>query len=411
MPTMKRSAEESNRAGLFDGSFAKCWVRSMLRSKTQVAASRAACGLLALAYFGLAAATPMGSVPATPPQSARQDSTVKRQKSESEATFKAEMMKLIARLRPAGAEREWHADMHSMGEDWATIEMRDLVQDGRVNLELLGSALEKCAIIRSSPTWTRGKPFYVSFQIPRWLNWTKGSAVPQIPGGLTVLAAPRVFGMNRELKPTNREDTYQLVGDLPAGTDKVEFLVTLALDDSHWKTKWTGRITVPVKLIEPAPFVPTDDPRITEAVKKEVNVWCAAYAEPSEFASIDAEWHRPLTGPLTETVVCLEVTLLKDNQPVCGLHVPDPDEAAYYSPDLDVPRFPSAEVRKEIGWGRNLGSYSVRVRGVKPPSESRWCRSKYWTGEYTVPLAGIVGKPGAPHRLPSPLTVQPKKAP
>lgn len=41
-------------------------------------------------------------------------------------------------------------------------------------------------------------------------------------------------------------------------------------------------------------------------------------------------------------------------------------------------------------WNRDeIERFTLRVRGVPPEKPSRWCRTQYWDGSFTVPLSEV----------------------
>lgn len=314
---------------------------------------------------------------------------------------------LIALLPPARQETTRDVKAGSWVESPASKEWAErIITPGKVTPEEIAAAVKACAVLRSSPTCIEGQPYHVWLRMPAWLPGEKAVAVAHLADAQPACAREKDGNRadcGNAIAGREERESFQTIGVLPAGTDHVDFTLTLTPSKIWGGPSITQSIdiTLPVELL-PAGFTitPNDSPELTALVRRHVIL---QFSNLRDTAFFNNWMYRPPTGPLANTLVRINLELLKDGVPVWSHTCRDPDdlygEAAWeHGDDMFISGCAAEESRRLD----TLFHYAVRVSGAPPEAETlsyvavdakqrvhypnQWSRRNYWSGQYTLPL-------------------------
>lgn len=299
---------------------------------------------------------------------------------------------LIARLPPARQERAWDAARGSVMDSAVANEWAKRVAAKKFTREEFAKAVQVCGMLRSSPTCFQNEPYHVWFRMPSWLPAQVAVARPS----LAAFAEAKVPDGPREkcgwvVAAEEVSESFQKIGILPPGTTVVQFDILISPSEV-WKgadITETVHVELPVKVVPRAEPEPVDDPELTRAVADAMVISCSpSFFWEDSSVSLSTEFRRPLNGPLVETLVALQIEIVKDDQVMFTHRIPDPDDE--YG-DMELASFASIRdgLALDIIHRKEIDRYSVRVRGVKPQTSNQLCRTQYWNGSITLPLSAV----------------------
>ncbi len=299
---------------------------------------------------------------------------------------------LIARLPPARQERAWDEATGSVIDSEAANEWAKRVAAKKFTRDEFSQAVRACGMLRSSPTCFENEPYHVWFRMPTWLWGHVAVARPVLAAFADAKAPERIrHGCGMVSAYEEERESFQAIGILPPESTEVQFEILISPSEV-WEgaeITETVRVTLPVRIVAKAEPEPVDGPEVTRAVAEAMVIFCSPglfWRDPS--VHLFTQFLRPLNGPLVETLVSLQIEILKDDQVVFTHCIPDPDDE--YG-DLELASFASIHdgLARDIIRRKEIDRYSVRVRGVKPQTSNQWCRTQYWSGSITLPL-GVV---------------------
>jgi hypothetical protein len=311
---------------------------------------------------------------------------------------------LIARLPTI--EREVVRDVKA--GDWddhpAVGEMRTRVNRGDIDSDEMARAFARVGALRSSPTWFRGVEWRIWFRMPSWLGSEifspegflnyEGTALPTYTGAFKATCRTMMpGGCGNAMAAQENDESYQAMGHLPPDATSVMCDVTIATTQFHDgpARSWKFQVSIPVHQVDAAPPVASDDQALTSLIRERVNVSCAnGFFNDGASVWLSSWFRRPHEGPLSETLAHLELSLLEEEKVVYRRTECDPDEkygeAAWGGFDFLRDAAAVAIVNRD-----RIERFRVRVRGLPPPEGmNQWCRTKYWSGEFTLPLENVL---------------------
>lgn len=307
---------------------------------------------------------------------------------------------LISRLPPARQEVVYDPSIRRPTDNRFSVEWGSRIAAGKVTPDELGAALRQCGMIRSSPTWFAGEPFFVWMRMPDWLPGQVATAKALLSNSAEIRTSEADLsrgGCGNAMAWQESQESRQCVGILPPGTREVVFKVEIAPSRFFGgaKLKWSGEITLPVEVVAKAPPAPIDTPELTALIQRASQVTCPnGFFKDGPAIWLNVRAARPLTGPLTSTLMCFKAELLKDGAVVATQLIDDPDEA-YGEERMSrilsrTTEFTRGELARSVILRKGIDHYTVRISGVAPSGPNQWCRTQYWSGSFTVPLAAAL---------------------
>lgn len=294
---------------------------------------------------------------------------------------------LISHLPLARSEQFELAPFRDVQTDVYVAEFQWRLEHRMVSHEDFGAALRKIQVIRSSPEWNKDTEYHVWFRLPTWLEGVEATAVANTENAKKI----RAYyigggGCGNALMGQEEEETYQAAGFLCEGTSQVVFQLTV--EDLHSRGSrviWTGNIVLPVQLVENSEYEPTDTQATNALVESTLRVeveWPESTSAVPLFYFYRNYGNSWAALP-DDTVIEREIALYKGSTEVVKQTVSDPRELRVSE---RWNQYATAEYFFETLNITDANLYTIRVRGVKPAKPSRWCKTKYWAGEYTMPL-------------------------
>jgi hypothetical protein len=299
---------------------------------------------------------------------------------------------LIKRLPPARSEILCDPAKLGYVEHPASEEFGRRLRAGTVTSEQLGAALVHTSPLRSSPLWFEGKEYAVWFRTPGWLCEYELTANARLDGASPAHASElcdNTCGVGAGLQ--RDRESYQPIATLPRETREIVFDVTARPLLHRRSPEWRGTIAVPVQVITPREFEADASPRLTEAVTKASSVWVDASGGLDAVALMGTRFDRPPTGATDGVSILLRTELLRDGMVVAHRVELEQDESYEGARVADTwMDWVKGDVARDLADPANENRFAIRVSGQRPPGASRWCRTRYWSGEFTVPLAGHI---------------------
>lgn len=311
---------------------------------------------------------------------------------------------LIRRLPPARQEVRRDIQAGTWVTSEACVEWERRLAAGKYTPAHLDAAIRHCAILRSSPICFEGEPYHIGLRLPRWLPGQSVVATTSLTPNLQFEAiemGEAGYTCGNAIAAQESAESFQPVGILPKGTTKVVFKVTITPSKyfDGGVLDWSGEIELPVQLIPKTDPKPIDSPALTALIRKATNISCfngfyqdGASVSLHSWAQRDPSPPSPPspTNPLANTLMRLKVELLKDGVIISSDTVEDPDEVDGMDRLTQPTTITHGDIACDIALRRNLDRYTVRVTGIAPTNPtrpSRWYRTQYWSGQYTLPLS------------------------
>jgi hypothetical protein len=342
------------------------------------------------ALLGIALAQPANSVSERPQGSPQTAGTRPPGAARSADLGALSNEQLIKLLPPARSELICDPAMVGDVEHPASQEFGRRLLADTVTSEQLGAALMQTTPLRSSPLWFDGKEYAVWFRTPGWLCGYELTAQARLDGASPAHAlelCDNACGVGMGLQ--RDRESYQPIARLPRDAREIVFDVTARPILHRRSPEWRGTVVVPVQVVASRDIEADASPRLTEAVRKAASVWVDATGGADAFALMGILFDRPPNGVTDGVSILLRIELLRDGIVVAHRVELEHDESYEGEAVADTGmEWIMGEVARDLADPAKDGQFAIRVSGQKPPGASRWCRTRYWSGEFTVPLAG-----------------------
>lgn len=327
------------------------------------------------------------SQPSTMPAASFQPSGFRRPPA-GIATSRLTLPELIKYLPLAGDESRFDCEVGHTVEHWASAELGERLRLGDLNAGDIGAALIQTRALRGRITWFADVPYAVYFRAPAWLighETVELTARAKLQNVVTLRAWANGGMCGEGANAQEETESYQRIGALDAGTRFVEF--ELVVDGREFKgrdhqpmsqPRWEGTVKLPVLVAASKAPAPDPSPDTTRALKAALEIHVVWSDSRSGF--LDGRLHREPGGPLEDISTSVMVELMQGATKLWTVqlhdHDEDPTQEDFCGRELSLP---DPAVVKEC---------RLHVRGVE--GTNRWCRGKYWAGEFDVPLQDVL---------------------
>jgi hypothetical protein len=306
---------------------------------------------------------------------------------------------IVAGLPRAGEEGRWDQITNSWIENPYSFEMARRIEDDTIRDWELAWALERVQAIRTRPQWDHGEPTRAGVWPPRWLPYIM-QAKPTTTElhSLAQSTGMSISGTFQHIYEAQQQD--QLLGILPVGSHAIEFQISLnpqfnwASPSSRARERIvTVRLHTEVLPRDVPAFPGVASESLSSAVRKAISVnvstWNGTHGA-TNYRNLAVYTDRTTTPSLRGIALGVVAELLLDGSVVRTIEFERVTRANYDDPPImrgveTVPEFsPSALEASDIP------RWSIRIRGNRPASLREFDCSRYWNGEFTVPLSEVL---------------------
>jgi hypothetical protein len=328
----------------------------------------------------------------------------------------------IDALPPIGCERHFDPATNRWTIDPRCVAMQTFVSDRKLSDEQWRHALVKTGAIRWPKRWVDGAPLLLSLRIPSWIPAADLRVTPRVAGldyAFDSNGMPVCGMFDPEAGPSFWWQGGNELGLVPADTRTIACDISIEKSNiafSRRKTGdgrlWRGTLDLDVELVKSVDdiLVPVSGPEFDALVRRTLRLTIVETSVPDPASTdeyVDAlaaevELRVDEHGPreLRETSIALELTLLRDGQEVAlsrAVPIALADLRHPAHPGRPAPR--GFVVRESVDAlpldtsrdPAQYGHWSVRVRGDGIGALALWDATKYWKGEFTLPLAAALG--------------------
>lgn len=262
----------------------------------------------------------------------------------------------------------------------------------------LGQAIAASGALRVPARWFNDRPLAVSLHTPQWPCDYRIVATPRFAGGQPASAEQRCNLCGGDAQEWMLE-SFQQVGTPPANSSSVTFDVRVSSGFGH--ELWSGAISFPLILIDPVEPTADDSAEFTALVMAHYTSRVrATYGDGASWPKsisihCSADWNPHL--PLGDYLVSGRVELLHRGKMIDSFPIWWHDGTAFvggstlwFAELAAKPRTPPEDLARLIADPINDGDFSIQVCGQKPAHANHWCETRYWSGQFTLPLAGHI---------------------
>jgi hypothetical protein len=258
------------------------------------------------------------------------------------------------------------------------------------------SYLARHRFIRFRRVWPEQYPVAVYARIPPWVGL----------GSLQVSMADSPVAM-QEGHWSGEE--YQVLGAMPPATTCVQLRGAVSRWIETWQVNvpqplcteyespWSGTIRLPIRIVGDLheAIQPLRGPAIDEAIRRALRLSASEVlrtcGNAPRIAELTAELDRSMSVELAELAFGFSIDVICEERTVetVRLDVPPPDAVVPRAIGADRHILHNVPVWVVAG-GDRQGRWTLRVYGDAEMALRDWDKTKYWDGEFTVPLSEIV---------------------